>query len=93
MKINIEIDNITAAQSLAIQDMLKTMVQCGEEGTSNWCCFFADGENDFQPKIKINDNDVQFAPESIIPSEMRDVLWYNGEYRISTDFFSNKITI
>lgn len=93
MKINIEIDNITPAQSLALQDMLKTMVECGEEGNSHWCCFFADGDKNFQPKIKINDNDVQFAPESIISYEMRDVLWYSGEYRIDAEFLTNKITI
>jgi len=54
MKRTIEIDNLTAAQAIAIEDMLATWVQLGGQGGSRWTAFYADGDGNFRPKILID---------------------------------------
>lgn len=50
----IEIDGLTKAQKIALEDMLATWVYLGNIGSSRWTAFFADGDGNFRPKIKID---------------------------------------
>ena len=52
-KLKIEIDNLTEAQAIAIEDMMAIWVSLGSMGSSRWTCFFADGDGNFRPKIKL----------------------------------------
>ncbi len=45
MKLSIEIDNITEAQALAIEDILATWLFLKEKKMSMWTAIFADGTN------------------------------------------------
>lgn len=55
MKLNIEIDNVTEAQALAIEEYLAVWQFISKEkDMSLWTAFFADGLRDFTPEIKIN---------------------------------------
>ncbi len=72
MKINIEIDNITEPQKIAIEDMMSTWIQLGNLGCSRWTAFFADGDGNFRPKIKIDGNDPKFTKLMD-----RDIFWKN----------------
>ena len=59
MKITVEIDNITEAQAIALEDMFAKMVTLGNIGGSRWVAFFSDGDGNFRPKIKVNGNDAK----------------------------------
>lgn len=85
MKLNVEIDNLTEAQAIALEDMFKTWVYLGNTGSSRWTSFFADGDGDFRPKIKVNDRDAEFASEDLISQADRKLMWKTNEYRIDFD--------
>ncbi len=51
---NIVIDNLTDAQRIAIEDMMSQWVRLGKMGSSRWTAFFADGDGNFQPNIRID---------------------------------------
>ena len=57
--LNIEIKNLTKSQKIAIEQMLHLWVVFGKQGTSRWVNFFADGDGNFHPKIKINGEDTK----------------------------------
>jgi hypothetical protein len=57
MKLSIEIDNITEAQAIAIEDFLATWLFLKEKKMRMWTAFFADGSTDFKPIIKIDGKD------------------------------------
>ena len=59
MKLNIEIDNITEAQALAIEDYLATWLFLKEKHMSMWVSFFADGFGGFSPDIKVNGEEAK----------------------------------
>lgn len=54
MKITIEIENIEEHHAEAIEDMLYHWCLLGNWGASRYTTFFADGDGDFRPKIKVN---------------------------------------
>ena len=54
MKLNIEIDNLTEAESLAIQDFLSTWLWLREKNMSLWTSFLVDSVGGFDPKITID---------------------------------------
>ena len=60
-KITIEIDNLTEAQEIALNDLFATWQGLGGIGSSRWTAFFADGDGDFRPKIKINGLDPKLT--------------------------------
>ncbi len=62
-KMNIEINNITEAQKLAIESMLAVWENLGNVGSSRKVSFFADGDGNFRPKILVDD---QFAGQYIL---------------------------
>jgi len=53
-KLIIEIDNLTEAQAIAIEDMLATWQKLGRWGSDRVTCFYAAGDSDFRPKILVN---------------------------------------
>ena len=62
MKMSIEIDNLTDAQVLAIEDMLAQWQYLGGIGGSRWVAFFADGDGNFHPKIQVDGRNPQKYP-------------------------------
>ena len=55
----IEIDNLTEAQKIAIEDMMYTWQMLGNIGSSRWTSFFSDGDGNFRPKITVDGNKPQ----------------------------------
>jgi hypothetical protein len=91
MKATIVLDGLTAAQLIAVEDMLWEWQRLGSWGSSRWTCFFADGDGNFRPRITINDNPPK--PTSLID---RSKLWtggseVSGEYRIDFDAVAWKL--
>jgi hypothetical protein len=60
-KIVVEIDNITEAQEIALNDLFATWQSLGSMGSSRWTAFYADGDGDFRPKITINGEKPKFT--------------------------------
>ncbi len=54
IKLNIEIDNLTHAQALAIEYLMKMWEVTGNVGASRSTNFFSDGDGNFHPEIKLN---------------------------------------
>lgn len=54
MKLNIEIDNITNAEALAIEDFLSTWLWLKEKNMTLWTSFLVDSAGGFAPNIKVN---------------------------------------
>ena len=54
MKLNIEIDNITNAEALAIEDFLSTWLWLKEKNMTLWTSFLVDSVGGFAPNIKVN---------------------------------------
>lgn len=55
MKLNIEIDNITEAQAIAIEEFMAVWNFLGKAGDiSIWTGFWTDGKEDFHPEITID---------------------------------------
>lgn len=82
-KLTIEIDNLTEAQVIALNDLLATWMQLGSWGSSRDTTFFADGDGDFRPQILVNGVKPKFT--DLID---RARLWKNGDhgdYRIDFD--------
>ena len=61
MSVRIKIDNLTGPQAKAIEDLLHQWVALGNLGSSRWTAFFADGDGNFQPKIKVNGKRPKFS--------------------------------
>lgn len=59
IKIEIEIEGLTEAQEIAIKDFLYEWMRLGKIGGSRWTAFYADGDGDFRPKIKINNKEIE----------------------------------
>ena len=81
--INVEIENITDAQAIALEDMFRTWVNLGNLGSSRWTSFYADGDGNFRPKIKVDGKDAKFS--DLIDEEMRNKMWKENEYKIDFD--------
>lgn len=79
-KLTIEIDNLTEAQEIALNDLLATWQILGRNGASRWTAFFADGDGDFHPKITVNGEEPKFT--ELVG---RDLLWPDDEYRMDYD--------
>lgn len=89
--INVEISNITEAQAIALEDMFRTWMSLASMGRSRWTCFYADGDGNFRPKIKVDGKDAEYAPDEIITDEMRKEIWDKDEYRIDFDSIAWKL--
>lgn len=88
-KIVVEIDNITEAQAIAIEDMLATWAGLGSAGSSRWTAFYADGDGNFQPKITVDGRPALFT--ELFPAEKFWKGGYRGEYRIDFDAIAWKL--
>ena len=80
MKMLIEIENLTKAQKIALEDMFATMVNLGNIGGSRWVCFYSDGDGNFRPKITVDGKKPEFT--KLLTKEDK---WKNNEYRIDFD--------
>jgi hypothetical protein len=88
-KIVVEIDNLTEAQEIALNDLFATWQQLGSWGSSRETTFYADGDGDFHPKITVNGEAAKFT--SLLP---RDKMWAkgdSGDYRIDFDWIGWKL--
>lgn len=87
--LTIEIAGVTDAQAISIEAFMAQWDSLGGIGASRWTCFFADGDGNFRPKIKING--LQPQHQTLIDPKS---LWVNmqsqdkdGEYRGSGEAF------
>jgi hypothetical protein len=53
-KLTVEFETLTEAQALALEDMFALWNYMGSIGRSRWTAFFADGDGNFQPGIKVD---------------------------------------
>jgi hypothetical protein len=86
MKLIIEIDNITEHDAVALESALAIMQHLGNIGSSRWVCFYADGDGNFRPKIKVNGRKAEHT--KLINGED---LWEHDEYRIDSDAIAWKL--
>lgn len=82
----IEIDNLTDAQVMAIEDMMATWQMLGGMGGSRWTSFYADGDGNFRPKITVDGAKAEFC--DLVD---RDKAWEGDEYRIDFDEIAWKL--
>jgi hypothetical protein len=87
--INVKIENITEAQAIALEDMFRTWVSLGKIGSSRWTSFYADGDGNFRPNIKVDGKDAKFS--DLIDEEMRNKMWKENEYKIDFDIIGWKL--
>jgi hypothetical protein len=87
--INVKIENITEAQAIALEDMFRTWVSLGKIGSSRWTSFYADGDGNFRPNIKVDGKDAEYS--SLISEEVRNKMWEKEEYRIDFDYIASKL--
>lgn len=80
MKINVEFNNITKAQAIALEDMFAEMVRLGKIGSSRWLNFLSDGDGNFRPEILINNKEV--SKNNIFPKEH---FWDKDVYKMDYD--------
>jgi hypothetical protein len=59
--ITVRIDNLTEAQALAIEDLMATWVSLGSVGGSRWTSFYADGDGNFRPSVKVDGRKAQIC--------------------------------
>jgi hypothetical protein len=87
--INVKIENITESQAIALEDMFRTWVALGKIGSSRWTSFYADGDGNFRPNIKVDGKDAKYS--SLISEEVRNKMWEKEEYRIDFDIIGWKL--
>lgn len=85
MKLTIEIDNLTEAQAIAIEDLMNRWYTNGEMGHSEWTGFYSDGDGNFRPEIKVNGHKPKET--NIISYEKKEnIELYNGILPYGIDF-------
>ena len=70
---SIEITNITPAQKLALEDLFAQWAQLGAIGSSRWTGFYADGDGNFRPQIKVDGHRANFCELSNPKDCWRDI--------------------
>ena len=88
-KLTIEIENLTEAQVIALNDLFATWMQLGSWGSSRDTTFHADGDGDFHPKILVNGEKPKFT--DLLPRERMWAKGHHGEYRIDFDWIGWKL--
>ena len=83
--LTITIENVSQAQAIAFKKMFKYMETLGHIGSSRMCSYFADGDGEFHPKIKID------YPEEL--PEVKDItgIESTGDFVIDFDEIAWKI--
>jgi hypothetical protein len=80
----IEIEGLTKAQEIALEDILAQMVALGNVGASRWVCFYADGDGNFHPKIRVGGPDGH-NPQFYGDAATINARWLKDEYRMDFD--------
>ena len=57
MKINVEFDNLSEAQAVALEEFFAVWMFLKEKQMSMWTSFFVDTAIDFKPVVKVNGED------------------------------------
>jgi len=84
-KLFITIDNIGPADALALMKMFKHMERLGNQGSSRYCTFYADGDGSFHPKVSF-----------VYPIELPEVpeitgVDLEGDFKIDSDTIAWRI--
>lgn len=79
-KITVEIDNLTDAQAIALEDMFAEMVRLGNIGSSRLLAFFSDGDGNFRPKIKVDGKNAE--KNKVFPE---NYFWDGYDYKMDYD--------
>lgn len=85
----VEIENLSEAQVIALNDLFATWQQLGSWGSSRDTTFFADGDGDFRPLITINGEKPKFT--DLLPRERFWPEGHHGAYRIDYDAIAWKL--
>ena len=88
-KIVIEIDGITEAQAIAIEDMMATWVYLGKIGSSRATAFYADGDGNFRPDITVDGRKAKTT--DLIPETEKWPDGHHGSYTMDFDAISWKL--
>ena len=88
-KLTIEIENLTEAQVIALNDLFATWMQLGSWGSSRDTTFFADGDGDFCPQILVNGEKPKYT--DLLPREKMWAEGSHGSYRIDYDWIGWKL--
>lgn len=87
-KMVIEIDNLTLAQKLAIEDLLATWSNLGKMGSSRWTAFFADGDGNFHPNVTVDGEKPEHCKLTDPKKRWRDAAFSTSDGgAISTDMY------
>jgi hypothetical protein len=87
-KMVIEIDNLTKAQRLAIEDLLATWQSLGNMGSSRWTAFFADGDGNFHPKVTVDGHKAEICKLSDPAARWRESAFATSDGgHISTEMY------
>ena len=74
----IEIEGLTEAQEIALEDMMRMWTLLGNIGASRFTSYFAAGDSDFHPKIKFNGH----VPMFFVNPGTNKPKSYNPEYKM-----------
>jgi hypothetical protein len=85
----IEIENLTEAQQIALEDLLATWVQLGRIGSSRWTNFYADGDGNFKPKITVDGHEAQLT--DLLSHEQKWPTGSSGSCQIDFDWIAWKL--
>lgn len=89
MKTVIEIDNLTEAQQIALEDMLACWRELGSIGSSRWTKFYADGDGNFHPMITIDGHKP--VSTKLIDNKLKWPEGSGGHYQIDFDWIAWKL--
>jgi len=82
----IRVQNLTIAQSIALEDMMSVWQDLGSMGCSRWTSFFADGDGNFRPEVLYNGH----SPNKTDLLKKEET-WRGNEYRIDFDSIGWKL--
>ena len=85
----IEIEGLTEAQQIAIEDLLATWVQLSKIGSSRWTNFYADGDGNFKPKITVDGQPARHT--DLISADQKWPSGRHGSYQMDFDWISWKL--
>lgn len=71
---------LTTPQVAALCDLLAQWNWLGSAGASRWTAFYADGDGDFKPEVRVNGRRPTYT--TLVD---RKTLWKGDEYRIDFD--------
>ena len=74
---NVEFSNLTESQAKALEDLFAVWNLLATKQKGRWTAFFADGQFDFEPEIKVNGEEAK--------KYMGDIGWRVGKVGFKTE--------